>query len=106
MDKIDLLEAIHKGTISMDVAYEMFKNFKNYEDVDEDWASYFGFSKYEATAYAHGANFADLLYFRYEGWPTTCYRCGKLLDYKKFSWLPHRDEDGEPKLRHLECPVG
>ena len=63
-----------------------------------------GLSCYEATAYAHGAGMAGLVQLRYEGWPTTCYQCGKSLEYRQFGWGVMHLEGDRIALKHLKCP--
>jgi hypothetical protein len=105
---MDLLAAIHSGELSEEEAEKIFNSFWEQDDLDVDedetWPHYFGFSGYEATAKAHGASLSVLVQYRYEGWPTTCSRCGKPLDYTQYHWLFTRDENYEPSLEHITCP--
>jgi len=107
---IDLLEAVRKGLMTVDEAQDKFDRiFSNPEEfpdlgADQTWVDYFGFSKYEATAIAHGADIALLVRYRYDGWPTICYRCGKPLDYTNFHWSLMEDQNGKVHLIHVPCP--
>jgi hypothetical protein len=103
---IDILELLHRGKMSVEDAYKLFENFATLEDVGDNqtWVEYFGFSEFEATGIAHGASLADLAKWRYSGWPSTCYRCGKSLDYTKYHWTVKEDALGQSVLVHIVCP--
>ena len=103
----DLLDRIHSGEITLEEGECLFH--KTIEEVhrgesDPNWASSLGFSKYEATAFCQAASLADLVTFRYEGWPDTCCRCGEPLDYEAFGWWIVHGDDGVACLKHIECP--
>lgn len=105
---MDLLARLHSGELSLEEARNIFNEqiakFHRGEST-LDWREAFELSNYEATAYAHGATFSDLVKLRYEGWPTTCSRCGRPIDYKQYGWLFVHSEDGIPRLRHVVCPT-
>jgi hypothetical protein len=68
------------------------------------WWEVLGFSQYEVTAHAHGADIEGLLYLRYQGWPVSCSKCGQPIDYRQFGWRLTQEEGQPPKLMHLVCP--
>jgi hypothetical protein len=70
-----------------------------------DWQLKAGFSEFEATAYAQGAFLSDISKFRYDGWPTSCCVCNLPLDHTKYGWWFSYEENGQPCLKHLQCPV-
>ena len=104
---MDLLAQLHQGKISLEEAELIFE--KTIDKVHcqkefPEWWTTLELSCYEATAYAQGAGLTGLLQLRYEGWPTTCCRCGKALDYKQFGWWVVDVDEDRIALKHLECP--
>ncbi len=105
---INLLALIPYGEISLKGAEDIFDatiEELHRGEASPDWPATLGFSKYEATAYLHGATLADLVRLRYEGWPTSCCRCHLSLDYRLYGWWFEHSDDGVPRIRHIECPI-
>ncbi len=103
---IDLIQKIHLGEINPKKARTIFdlyiRDFHKGKTT-LPWECEFSFSKYEATAYLHGATFQDLVYVRYVGWPTICDVCKKPINYREYGWkFRHRDKES-PCLVHIEC---
>ena len=104
---MNLLALINIGEVSIEEAERLFNDtIENVHSgaVSSDWRESLGFSEYEATACLQGAGLADLVRLRYGGWPTQCSRCGLTLDYRIYGWWFVHCENGEPCLRHIECP--
>jgi hypothetical protein len=105
---IDILALIHKHKVSLDEAYDLFDAAQaafHRGESDATWNEALGLSNNEATAFLHGASLGDLASLRYAGWPTTCCRCHRPLDYRAYGWWFVRDKEGRPSLRHIECPI-
>lgn len=104
---MDLLARILQSEISLEEAEKILD-----ETVDgihfrgecPEWWTTLELSCYEVAAYAQGAGLAELVQLRYGGWPTTCCRCGKALDYRQFGWWVVYAEHNRIALKHLECP--
>ncbi len=105
----DVLKLMYSKEISPEEAEELFHDVMDRIHRKKEkiiWAEEIGLSKYEATAFAQGASLSDLVKLRYEGWPRYCSRCKKGIDYKQFGWWFIRDDNGSPRLEHLQCPSG
>jgi hypothetical protein len=104
---MDLLKLLHTGAISDEQARDIFDEHQrrfHSGETSQQWTDAFELSLYEASAYAHGAGLQYLAKLRYEGWPTTCCRCHCPLDYRQGGWWFVHEDDGVPRLRHIECP--
>jgi hypothetical protein len=69
-----------------------------------DWSDKLGLTRPEAAAYTQGASVAELVRFRYDGWPDRCAKCGNAIDHQGLRWWFLRDAAGVPGLTHVECP--
>jgi protein-disulfide isomerase-like protein with CxxC motif len=98
----NLLKELYEKKITEDQAWDIFNDIVDeFHDglIKKDPFVEAMLDKYEATANAHGADFNVIAKWRYEGWPTICYKCKKPLDYKEFGWSAK-----DNKLKHLVCP--
>jgi hypothetical protein len=105
---MDILALIYYHELTIDEAYDIFDDLIariHNGEASPDWPNQLGLSIYETAAYLHAVGFEGLLKLRYEGWPTSCCRCGMPLDYRQFGWWCCRDDLGDVYLRHLECPL-
>jgi hypothetical protein len=104
-DARDILALLHDGRITPQQAETEFDALLQEQTKSSaGWSAKLGFSQPEATAYSQGASMADLVKFRYEGWPTRCDACGQSLDYLDLRWWFARDAVGAAALRHIQCP--
>jgi hypothetical protein len=104
-DARDILALLHEGRMTPQQAESEFEALlQEQASGSADWSAKLGFSQPEATAFSQGASMADLVRFRYEGWPTTCAACGQALDHVELRWWFARGNSGAPALRHIQCP--
>ncbi len=104
---MDLVALLYSGQLSNQQAEATFDDTiakVHRGESPAEWWDTLGMSEYEATAYLHGAMLSDLVKLRYEGWPNTCSRCGRIIDYKQYGWWFERLNDDHPHLRHIICP--
>jgi hypothetical protein len=105
---MDLIMLLQSGQITLQQAEQIFdetiQKIHNHESPPEWWET-LGMSKHEATAYAHGADLEDIVKLRFNGWPSSCSRCGQPIDYKQYGWWFVHQKDGKPRLRHIVCPT-
>ena len=98
---IDLLEELYEKRITeehaREVLLEVSRNFHN-GVIKKDPFLELMFDMYEASAVAHGVNLEIIAKWRYEGWPTTCFKCKKELNYKDGGWTSKGN-----KLIHFKC---
>jgi hypothetical protein len=104
----DLLAELRDDNISLEEAdrildetIEMMHSGK----LPPEWWLELGLSNYEVSAYSQGANLADIVRLRFEGWPTKCSRCGLPIDYRLYGWWFEHSNESELCLRHIECPT-
>jgi hypothetical protein len=101
----DILALLHDGQMTQQQAEAEFDALLQQQTGGSSgWSAKLGFSQPEATAFSQGASMADLVRFRYEGWPTQCTACGQSLDYWDLRWWFARNDSGAPALRHIQCP--
>lgn len=101
----DILALLHDRQITQQQADAEFDFLLNDQaGGSAGWSAKLGLSQPEATAFSQGASMADLVKFRYDGWPTRCTACGQSLDYLDLKWWFARDSSGAPALRHIQCP--
>lgn len=95
----DILEELHKGVITAADVYSLAD-----ETDPSAISSHWGLSRSEWTAYCHGADWTDLVEWRYYGWPSQCAVCGERLpDEKEFGWFVLELANGSAGLRHIGC---
>jgi hypothetical protein len=104
-DARDILALLHDGQLTPQQAEAEFDGLlQDSSGPSTGWSAKLGFSAPEAAAFSQGASMADLVKFRYEGWPNTCTTCGHSLDHADLTWWFARDASGAPALRHIQCP--
>lgn len=105
MNKIDVLERLNSGELSIDQVEEIYDSILNSTNAS-DLYNYLCFSKVESTAFLQGAYFDDLAKWRKEGFPNVCHNCNKKIDIEQFGWMLKEspDNDEEFVIIHLECP--
>ena len=105
---MNLLEMLHRGEITLEQAESKFDEIimKIHQGQSPpDWRVTLELSNYEATAYAYGASLADLVKFRYEGWPEFCCNCTNPIDYRQYGWVFSHYSNGSPGIKQIECPL-
>jgi len=103
----DILALLHHGRMTPQQAEAEFDTLLlDQTRSSAGWSAKLGLSQAEATAFSQGASMADLMRFRYEGWPPSCAACGQPLDFVQLRWWFARDDAGAPALRHIQCPPG
>jgi hypothetical protein len=102
----DILSEIRAGMISADEAEAWLEQILDVPHANEngtiDIQGALCLSRAEWTAYAHGVPFTMLAEWRYVGWPTECFRCGRQIDPARFHWLAQK-HDSQFRLRHVDC---
>jgi hypothetical protein len=105
---MDILALLRNDEVSSEHAQAIFDEHQRRFHANEiaiGWHEYFQLSRYEATAYLHGATLDELTKLRYDGWPIHCCKCRGSLDYTKYGWWFAGSINGVPILRHIECPL-
>jgi hypothetical protein len=104
------LKEIHEKKITFRGAYRLIRKIAISPRID-DLGKLIGLSEIEAHAAlaGYGADLPTLLRWRYRGWPSDCYHCGRRLDLKKLdTWevvSPYERRGGRPlAIDHVECP--
>jgi hypothetical protein len=103
MKKYDVLQDLIEGKITKenaeDILSEVLEDMNRTVPVHE----LLGMSRYEWTAYGHGADFLDIANWRAHGWPNQCFICGQPINVEQFGWLT-REHEGRMQLKHVVCP--
>lgn len=100
--RIDLLAALHENRITVSQAEAIDSEIMASQDASRV-AELLGLNTEEWTAFCHGVPFQTLAKWRYEGWPSTCSKCGELISIQKFGWLAV-EKGNKFVLTHVTCP--
>lgn len=87
---IDILCKINNQEIDEEKACEIFDDIveKFHEGVlNDEPKEILKLDIFEYTAVSYGVDFTILAQWRYKGWPNSCSRCNKEIDYKKGGWI-------------------
>ncbi|SOY71452.1 hypothetical protein CBM2585_B50420 [Cupriavidus taiwanensis] len=103
MEESDLLDKLIHGKITSDEADDIGSAVLSDTSQTTPAHEILGLSQKEWTAYAHGADFEDVAYWRQHGWPYRCFVCGRKIDSDNFGWLA-REFGGKIQLEHIACP--
>jgi hypothetical protein len=105
---IDILKSINGNEISKYNAYKLLDkiiaNPIQYAEESEiegnrvNMAAIIGMDNYEYTAFCHGAGLLDISSWRYKGWPTRCFKTGKLFNYKNYGWRIVTDKKEQSRI--------
>jgi hypothetical protein len=94
----ELVADLHAGKLTPDEAEERFsdriRGWRGPPADLEGFARHIGMSPREYTAVLHGASLEHVARLRYSGWPETCARCSRDIDYAASWWLIASDEPG------------
>jgi hypothetical protein len=99
----DLLKDLQERRLTPEDAEREFLDVLDSERGAEVY-ELFGLSDPESTAYGHGVPFEELAEWRYEGWPSTCARCGRPIDVEAYGWFAGEEREGNSVLVHIKCP--
>lgn len=102
MDKINILDEINSGSLSLDEAYDKFDEILESPKI-ENISEHLGLSIPEYSAYAQGLGLDDLAKIRKSGWPNICKVCGKIINIETGGWFAKLDEQEKVYLTHIDC---
>ena len=106
----DVLKEILEGKIDEDKADVFFDEVVEYihsnPSLSEDdcWPSkWLCLTRVEWTAVGTGTPFTTVADWRKNGWPKSCFKCGKTIIPENFGWVA-KEVNGKHLLKHLVCP--
>ena len=97
----DFLKRVYGKELTEDEAEEIYDNIMEHGHNDS-WQEVLSMNTTEATAFMHGASFAEIARWRYEGWPTHCPVCGESLDISGGGWMVRETKAGS-SIAHIGC---
>ena len=88
-EPMNLLRAVYEGKLRATDGDNLYhegqaRRFKGRLPCHEN--EYFHLDKREVHANSFATDLAAIAKWRYEGWPTTCFKCGKPLDLDSLTW--------------------